>query len=98
MVQQTVLNRLCALEVGEQDDAEGWEKLPRNWPDHLRLDVVSRHSTTSILLALKFSLKELLMGIAVYTPRRGPKEATRELNADDWLMRHNSTWMVTRPR
>ena len=36
-----------------------------------------------ILLALKFSPKELLLGIVVNTPRTEPEEATAELNMDE---------------
>jgi hypothetical protein len=73
-----VLKWLCAPEVGEQDNVEGWEKLPKHWLDHL--DDAIKALNHHILLALKFSPKELLLGIAMNMPRMKPKEATVELS------------------
>jgi transposase InsO family protein len=61
-----VLARLCAPELGE----DGWksmvqEHLPRNWPDHFEEAI--RILNWRILPALKFSPKELLLGLVINT-------------------------------
>jgi transposase InsO family protein len=76
-----VLKQLCAPDVGEQADTEGWEKLPKHWPDHL--DDVVKALNHRILPALKHSPKELLLGIAINTLRTEPKDATGELSVDE---------------
>ena len=62
-----ILARLCAPDLGE----DGWqettpERLPRNWPDHFEEAI--RILNWRILPALKFSPKELLLGMVVNTP------------------------------
>jgi hypothetical protein len=76
-----ILKRLCVPDVGEQADTEGWEKLPKHWPDHL--DDVVKALNHCILPALKHSPKELLLGIAINTSRTEPKDATGELSVDE---------------
>jgi transposase InsO family protein len=71
-----VLKWLCVLDVGEQDNTEGWEKLPKHWLHHL--DNAVKALNHCILPALKFSPKELLLGIAINMPRTEPKEAVVE--------------------
>ena len=57
-----VLAWLCALEVGE----DGWlVDLPKTWPDHF--DKAIQILNWWILLALKFSLKELFLSLIVNT-------------------------------
>jgi hypothetical protein len=75
-----VLKWLCALDVGEQDNTEGWEKLPKHWLDHLNDAVKALNHC--ILPTLKFSPKELLLGVTVNTPRTEPEEAVVEPSAD----------------
>jgi hypothetical protein len=61
-----VLARLCAPEVGEDGwQATEWDKLPRTWPDHFQeaINVLNWR----ILPALKFSPKELMLGLVVNT-------------------------------
>jgi hypothetical protein len=74
-----VLKWLCMPDMGEQDDMEGWEKLLKHWPDHL--DNAVKALNHCILPALKFSPKELLLGITINTPRTEPKEAVVEPSA-----------------
>ena len=63
-----VLARLCAPELGE----DGWREMdvgnmPRNWPDHFEEAIkILNHR---ILRSLKFTPKELLLGMVVNTPR-----------------------------
>ena len=61
-----VLARLCASEVGE-DGWQGmsWSELPKTWPDHF--DEAIQILNWRILLALKFSPKELLLSLIVNT-------------------------------
>jgi hypothetical protein len=62
-----VLSRLCAPQLGEDDMTNtSWEALPKTWPDHL--DHAIRILNWRILPALKFSPKELLLGLIVNTP------------------------------
>ena len=61
-----VLARLCAPEVGEDGwQATEWDKLPKTWPDHFQeaINILNWR----ILPALKFSPKELLLGLVVNT-------------------------------
>jgi hypothetical protein len=76
-----ILKQLCMLDVREQANTEGWEKLPRHWPDHLN-DVV-KALNHCILPTLKHSPKELLLGIAINTSRTEPEDATGELSMDE---------------
>jgi transposase InsO family protein len=76
-----VLKQLCMLDVGEEDNMEGWEKLPKHWPDHL--DEVVKALNNHILPVLKFSLKELLLGIAINTLRTEPEDTAGELSGDE---------------
>jgi transposase InsO family protein len=71
-----VLKRMCAPEVGEQDDDGTWGDLPRAWPDHL--DTAVSALNRRILPALKFTPKELLLGMAINTPRTDPEAAARD--------------------
>lgn len=72
-----VLKRLCAPEVGEDGVTdEGWDKLPRTWPDHL--DEAVRALNNRILPALKFTPKELLLGLVVDTKRTELTHSTLE--------------------
>jgi transposase InsO family protein len=63
-----VLARLCAPELGE----DGWREmdissLPRNWPDHFEEAIgILNHR---LLPSLKFSPKELLLGMVINTPK-----------------------------
>lgn len=62
-----VLKRLCAPELGEDEDNNAsWDKLPQSWPNHLDEAVTALNYR--ILPALKFSPKELLLGQVVNTP------------------------------
>jgi hypothetical protein len=76
-----VLKQLCMLDMGEQDNMEGWEKLSRHWPDHLNDTVkVLNHC---ILPALKFSPRELLLGITTNMLKTELKEVVVEPSTDE---------------
>jgi transposase InsO family protein len=70
-----VLKRMCAPKVGEQDDDGTWADLPKAWPDNL--DAAVSALNKRILPALKFTPKELLLGIAINTPRTTLEAAGR---------------------
>ena len=80
-----VLKRLCAPDLGE-DDAEDvdWDTLPRTWPDHL--DEAVKCLNYRILSALKFSPKELLLGLVVNTPPTPASIAITETTEDDAMV------------
>jgi len=59
-----VLAWLCAPEVGEDGwQTTTWDKLPATWPDHF--DKAIHILNWRILPALKFSPKEILLGLVV---------------------------------
>jgi len=59
-----VLARLCAPEVGKDGwQATTWDKLPVTWPNHF--DKAICILNWRILPVLKFSLKEILLGLVV---------------------------------
>ena len=63
-----VLKRLCAPGLGDDEyDNMDWDSLPKSWPLHLDEAVLALN--TRILPNLKFSPKELLLGMVVNTPR-----------------------------
>ena len=77
-----VLKRLCAPNLGENDQhAVAGDKLPRSWPDHL--DDADRALNNRILPALKYTPKELLLGMVVDTRRTDPDNSARELTKTD---------------
>ena len=72
-----ILARLCAPELGEDGwNNTKWEDLPRTWPDHF--DRAIRILNWRILPSLKFSPKELLLGLVVNTVNT-PLEASASL-------------------
>jgi transposase InsO family protein len=79
-----ILKQLCALDMGEQGNTEGWEKLPRHWPDHL--DDVVKALNHHILPMLKHSPKELLQVIAINTLRTESEDTTGELSVDEAMI------------
>ena len=61
-----VLKCLCAPDLGEDTAVdEDWEKLPKTWPDHLDDAVCTLNS--HLLPALKYTPKELLLGLVIDT-------------------------------
>lgn len=77
-----VLKRLCAPNVGEDNaEEENWDKLPRSWPDHL--DEAVRALNNRLLPSLKFTPKELLLGLVVDTKRTELTHSTTEPGATD---------------
>ena len=59
-----ILARLCAPEIGEDRwNNTNWEDLPQSWTDNF--DQAIRILNWCILPSLKFSLKELLLGLVV---------------------------------
>ncbi|KIK36026.1 hypothetical protein CY34DRAFT_26467 [Suillus luteus UH-Slu-Lm8-n1] len=77
-----VLKRLCAPNLGEDDhNALSWDELPLNWPDHLDDAVTALNHR--ILPALKFSLKELLLGQVINMPRTDLSNSTSTIRLSD---------------
>ena len=77
-----VLARLCAPELGE----DGWREmsinnLPRNWPDHFANAI---HMLNHRLLpSLKFSPKELMLGMVVNTPKTNLEISTTPTSSEE---------------
>jgi transposase InsO family protein len=71
-----VLKYMCTPEIGEQDDNGSWENLPQAWPDHLDAAVAALNRC--ILPALKFTPKELLLGMMINSPRTMAEVVGRE--------------------
>jgi hypothetical protein len=70
-----VLARLCAPEISEDGwQATKWETLPKTWPDHFQeaINVLNWR----ILTALKFSPKELLLGLVMNSITNTPLETS----------------------
>jgi hypothetical protein len=76
-----VLKWLCTPEVGESDSEDGWDKLPKSWPNHL--DKAVKALNHHILSVLKFSPKELLLGIAINMPKLEPEHMIIEPTAEE---------------
>ena len=61
-----ILKRLCSPNLGEDDyKAIEWENIPASWPKHF--DNAIRIMNWRLLPSLKFSPKELLLGLVVNT-------------------------------
>jgi hypothetical protein len=80
-----VLKRLCTPNMGEDREQQetSWDKLPVTWLDHL--DDVVHALNHRLLLALKFSPKELLLGLMANTPRTSVKDSASTLRQSDVL-------------
>jgi len=79
-----VLKRLCAPEIGEDQDQEtAWDALPYSWPDHL--DDAVHALNYRLLPALKFSPKELLLGLVINMPKTSIEENTSSIRTSDIL-------------
>ena len=81
-----VLARLCAPEIGEDGwQTTNWDGLPKQWPDHFQEAV--NILNWRILPALKFSPKELLLGLVVNTVNT-PLEASASVLAPADVDKH----------
>ena len=81
-----VLARLCAPEVGEDGwQAAEWDKLPKTWPDHFQEAI--HILNWRILPALKFSPKELMLGLVVNTANT-PLEASASVLTPSDIDKH----------
>ena len=61
-----ILKRLCSPNLGEDEyNAMEWENIPASWPKHF--DEAIRIMNWRLLPSLKFSPKELLLGLVVNT-------------------------------
>ena len=77
-----VLAQLCAPEIGEDGwQSTEWNTLPRTWPDHFQEAV--NVLNWRILPALKFSPKELLLGLVVNTASTPLETSTSVLTPSD---------------
>ena len=74
-----ILKRLCTPGLGE-DDYDKMD-LPKNWPDHF--DEAIHSLNHRILPSLRFSLKELLLGMAINTSPTPITTSTQEPSASD---------------
>ena len=70
-----ILARLCAPDIGEDRwKAMKWDNLPKSWPDHFDEAICTLNWRT--LPALKFHLKEILLGLIVNTKPTPIEEST----------------------
>ena len=77
-----VLKRLCAPDLGEDTAMDNdWEKLPKTWPDHL--DEAVRALNNRFLPALKYTPKELLLGLVVDTKPTLLMDSTTQVSTTD---------------
>ena len=77
-----VLKRLCAPDLGDDECSNvRAEDILKNWPDHL--DEAIRIINTRLLPALKFSPKELLLGLVINTPPTGLLDASEPVTPED---------------
>ncbi|KIK15839.1 hypothetical protein PISMIDRAFT_638089 [Pisolithus microcarpus 441] len=75
-----ILKRLCAPDVGEDDDStKQRENLLQTWTDHL--DDAIQALNNQILPALKHTPKELLLGLVVDMKRTRPEEGVTPIDA-----------------
>jgi hypothetical protein len=75
------LKHVCAPELGEDNIIPGsWDKLPNSGPDHL--DAAIHALNNRLLPALKFSPKELLLGLIVNTPPTLFEDSTSVLSSN----------------
>jgi hypothetical protein len=81
-----ILARLCAPEIGEDSwQAAEWSTLPKKWPDYFQeaINVLNWR----ILPALKFSPKELMLGLVVNTANT-PLEASASVLTPSDIDKH----------
>jgi transposase InsO family protein len=79
-----VLKRLCAPELGEDDDKEvKAEDIPRQWPEHL--DDAIRDLNVRILPSLEFSPRELILGYVINSPQGTINSILSEPETADYL-------------
>ncbi|KAG6807464.1 hypothetical protein H0H92_007364, partial [Tricholoma furcatifolium] len=78
-----VLKRMCAPDLNddEYDKISDWKLLPANWP--LYFDEAVNTLNRRILPALKFSPKELLLGLAINTPKTNTERSTEPMTSAD---------------
>ncbi|KAG6805616.1 hypothetical protein H0H92_014732 [Tricholoma furcatifolium] len=77
-----VLKRLCSLNLGEDKyEGDSWDNLPANWPNHFddAIQILNRR----ILPALKFSPKEILLGLVVNTKPTLVEQSILPVTRDD---------------
>lgn len=77
-----MLTCLCAPNLGEDEyEAISWDTLPNSWLKHFEEAVAALNCR--ILPALKFLLKELLLGQVINTPRTDIANCTSALRMSD---------------
>jgi hypothetical protein len=77
-----VLKRLCAPGLGEDEyEKMDWDTLPKTWPLHLDDAILALN--TRILPSLKFTPKELLLGLVVNTPPTPLSVSSAKLTPDE---------------
>ena len=81
-----ILAQLCAPEVGEDGwQSMSWEDVPKTWPDHFDRAILILN--WQILPALKFALKELMLGMVVNTANM-PLEVSASILTPENVDRH----------
>jgi hypothetical protein len=79
-----VLKRLCAPELGEDDEKEvKAEDIPHQWPEHLE-DAI-RDLNVRILPSLEFSPRELILGYVINSPQGTINSILSEPETADYL-------------
>ncbi|KAG6856092.1 hypothetical protein H0H87_007464 [Tephrocybe sp. NHM501043] len=79
-----VLKKLCTLDLNKDEyNAINWESLPTNWLNHF--DHAITILNWQLLPALKFMLKELLLGLVVNTRPTPVELSTQPIISDDTL-------------
>jgi hypothetical protein len=74
-----VLKRLCAPDLNDEEaEKTKVEDIPKSWPEHL--DEAIRTLNGRLLPALKFSPKELLLGLVVNTKPTDTQEASSPIS------------------
>ena len=77
-----ILKRLCAPNLNDKETEQTkTEDIPKTWPDHFNEAI--RMLNGRLLPALKFSLKELLLGLVVNTKPTNIEVATETTTEDD---------------
>ena len=77
-----LLKRLCAPDLGEDTAMDNdWEKLPKTWPDHLDEAVCTLNN--HLLPALKYTPKELLLGLVIDTKPTLLTDSTMQVSTTD---------------
>jgi len=80
-----ILKQLCSPNLGEDDyNAMNWENIPTSWPKHF--DEAIRIMNWQLLPLLKFTPKELLLGLVVNTKPTNVEQSILPITEQDVSM------------